>query len=118
MREPSVPPDARAPIDRCTIIAIGSAPVPNKAPLPDYALRYAPILWLDEHEQYWPGDPLLQLKSMIPRTSDGQVIEVPPELSGTYGMLNLPPVNQYETYLSSLVSIFPLWPPSSCFSPV
>lgn len=73
--------------------------------LPDFALRYAPLLWLSSQETYWPGDPLLHLKNVIPKTGTGTVIDVPPQVAGTYQMLNVDAVNQYDTWLSLDVSI-------------
>ena len=68
--------------------------------LASYALQYAPIMWLNSAERYWPGNIPEHLKHCTPLTRDGTKLDVPTQLVGTIGELNLPGVNQTETFLT------------------
>jgi hypothetical protein len=72
--------------------------------LPDYALKYAPLLYLHPKEQYYPGNPIEHLANTTPYTKNNVKIEIPEELQGKAAMLSLPQVNQDEVYLVLNVS--------------
>lgn len=91
--------------------AIGTpAPPPSTTPLaktesidslPSYAIRYAPYVYLDKDEQFFPGLPEEHVKSLVPRKFDGHEIPgVPDELKGRLGMLALDAVNKPDTFLT------------------
>lgn len=72
--------------------------------LPPYALQYAPMLWLQKSEKYWPGNPLAHLGHCAPLRRDGSKVEVPKDLLGKCEQLKLPDVNQPEVFLHIDVS--------------
>lgn len=80
------------------------APVPEYPPLPSYALKYAPILWLHGEEMYWPGDVLEHLGRCSPQNKDGSKIDVPDNLIGKTDMLKLPNVDHQDVFLCLAVS--------------
>jgi len=57
------------------------------------------MLWLNEEEKYWPGDPLEHLRNTIPQNKDGSKVDVPPEIFGKWECLNLPNVNHPDVFL-------------------
>ncbi|CAG7846163.1 SubName: Full=Uncharacterized protein {ECO:0000313/EMBL:CCA74530.1} [Serendipita indica DSM 11827] len=68
--------------------------------LPSYAIRYAPYVYLDKEERFFPGLPEEHVKSLVPRKFDGHEIPVPEELKGRLGMLALDEVNKPDTFLT------------------
>ena len=74
-------------------------------PLEPYALQFAPMMWLHEKEQYWPGDPLEHLENCIPQNKDGKPVPVPEEVMGRCDSLKLPGVNHPDVFLCLNVSI-------------
>lgn len=79
--------------------------VPTYEPLPAYALQYAPLMWLHNEEQYWPGNPLEHLENCIPQHKTGTVIDVPKDIFGKWPSLKLPSVNDPDVYLCLNVSL-------------
>jgi hypothetical protein len=68
--------------------------------LPDYALRYAPIVYLDEAEQYFPGIPTTHCSHMRPLKFTGDEPVVPEEYKGKVSMLKLDNVNRLDVFLT------------------
>ncbi|KAG8965212.1 Vacuolar protein sorting-associated protein 62 [Tulasnella sp. 419] len=91
---PVSPPTEGAPTEN-PITQTTTAP----PPLPAYALKYAPLLWLHNEEKHWPGDPRTFLNSTHPYTRQGVKVEVPTELVGTLEMLELPQVKNSDVFL-------------------
>jgi hypothetical protein len=68
--------------------------------LPDYALQYAPIVYLDEGEEYFPGIPTTLCSYMRPRKFTGEELVVPEEYKGNISMLKLDDVNKPDVFLT------------------
>ncbi|KIO29042.1 hypothetical protein M407DRAFT_228697 [Tulasnella calospora MUT 4182] len=73
---------------------------PNYEALPAFALKYAPLMWLNSGEQYWPGNPLEFLENTKPQHKTGAPVDVPPDLLGKPESLKLPAVNDPDVYLT------------------
>jgi hypothetical protein len=57
-------------------------------------------MWLNSAERYWPGNVLEHLKHCTPSTRDGTKLDVPVQIVGKVGALQLPNVNRVETFLT------------------
>lgn len=68
--------------------------------LPDYALKYAPIVYLDEKERYFPGLPSAHVAYTMPFKFSGEAVEVPEEHKGKLSMLTLEEVNKPDVFLT------------------
>ncbi|KAG8889140.1 Vacuolar protein sorting-associated protein 62 [Tulasnella sp. 332] len=70
-------------------------------PLPAYALKYAPLLWLNEKEKYWPGNPLEHAALCIPQDPNGNKVDVPEALVGEFhaSLLETPNVDKKDVFL-------------------
>lgn len=79
---------------------------PTYEPLPAYALQYAPLMWLSNEEQYWPGNPLEHLENCIPQHKNGALIEVPKDIFGKWDSLKIPAVNDPDVFLCLNVSLW------------
>lgn len=77
---------------------------PTFEPLPAYALQYAPLLWLNKGEKYWPGNPLEHLAHCTLQRKNGDPVEVPKEILGKGASLALPAANDPAVYLTANVS--------------
>ncbi|KAG9012665.1 Vacuolar protein sorting-associated protein 62 [Tulasnella sp. JGI-2019a] len=49
-------------------------------PLPSYALIHSPLLWLNEEEQFWPGNPLEHAALCVPQDPNGNKVPIPDHL--------------------------------------
>jgi hypothetical protein len=77
-----------------------STPAEADDVLPDYALQYAPIVYLDEGEEYFPGIPTAHCSYMRPRKFTGEEVVVPEELKEKVSMLKLDDVNKPDVFLT------------------
>ncbi|KAG8945493.1 Vacuolar protein sorting-associated protein 62 [Tulasnella sp. 424] len=76
---------------------------PTFEPLPAYALQYAPLLWLNKGEKYWPGSPLEHLSHCTLQHKNGDPVDVPKEILGKGASLALPAANDPDVYLTANV---------------
>jgi len=88
-KSPPAPHDAQTPVAAQAVAASVGAPSAPPAgvkdewsadyianTLPSYALKYAPFVYLDKGEEFWPGNPIRHLEHCTPQTNEGVKIDV------------------------------------------
>lgn len=69
--------------------------------LPDFALKYAPLVYLHSEDKFFPGIPSEHIKHVLPRKfMTGEEIPVPAEHKDKLSMLTLPEVNKPDVFLT------------------
>lgn len=70
--------------------------------LPKYALDFAPLVWLDKDEIFWPGNVLVHLDNVHPETALGRNLDIPPEYNGkcSAALLARPEINDTSVFLA------------------
>ena len=53
--------------------------------LPQYALKHAPLVWLDKEEEFWCGNVLIHLQNVHPENSKGEKVEIPGDVKAKGG---------------------------------
>lgn len=76
----------------------------NLDSLPDFALKYAPLVYLHATDKYLPGNPVEHLSHTTPKVLLGDEVSVAEEHKGKVSMLSLPEVNKPDVFLTLNVS--------------
>jgi hypothetical protein len=80
--------------------AVAEASAEHHDILPDFALKYAPLVYLHSEDQYFPGIPSEHISKMIPRNFTGTPIAIPEAHNGKISMLTLDMVNKPDVFLT------------------
>ncbi|PVF99090.1 hypothetical protein CPB86DRAFT_320176 [Serendipita vermifera] len=80
--------------------AVAGTPTEHHDPLPDFALKYAPLVYLHSEDEYFPGIPSEHVSNMIPRNFTGTPIAVPEDHRGKLSMLKLDVINKPDVFLT------------------
>ena len=62
--------------------------------LPEYAIKYAPYVYLHTEDEYMPGHPLEHLKHITPKTFKGDVVHLADDIKQTFKLLLHSAVNK------------------------
>lgn len=76
----------------------------NLDTLPDFALIYAPLVFLHSTDKFLPGNPIEHLLHTTPKVLLGDEVLVATNHKGMVSMLRLPEVNKPNVFLTLNVS--------------
>ena len=68
--------------------------------VPDYALKYAPIVWLHKGDEFFPSHVEEHLQHVNPRTFAGADVDVPTDIKNKVKVLAHPDVNKGDVFLT------------------